>query len=247
MFSKSQIKLINSLKQKKYRQKHGLFVVEGKKVISELLDSSLNLQAIYTTEDIFNADPGKVEIIKEADLKKISRLATPQTALALFEIPETKEPELKGLTLALDDLQDPGNLGTIIRMCDWFDIKNLICSDNTADCYNAKVVQATMGSIARVNIYYTNLPEYLEKASTVQPVYGAFLEGENVYREELPSEGILVMGNEANGISENVASKISKKLLIPRFGDHPKTESLNVATATAILLSEFGRRLFIEK
>ena len=247
MFSKSQIKFINSLSQKKYRRKHGLFSVEGKKLITELLESKLNLHSLYTTEDIFDAEADKIVEISEVELKKISNLATPQVALALFEIPETQEPEIEGLMLALDEVQDPGNLGTIIRMCDWFGIRNLICSEGTVDCYNAKVVQATMGSIARVNIHYTSLPEFLKNAPIGTNIYGAFLEGENVYTQNLASEGILVMGNEANGITPAVASLISQKLLIPQFGEKQETESLNVATATAVLLSEFSRRKFTEK
>jgi TrmH family RNA methyltransferase len=241
MFSKSQIKFINSLSQKKYRQKHGLFFVEGKKTVSELLRSSLKLHSLYTTEDIFEAPEAVTNLISEADLKKISRLSTPQTALAIFYIPVPAEPSAEGLTVALDGIQDPGNLGTIIRLCDWFGIKDLICSVGTVDCYNPKVAQATMGSIARVNIHYTGLPEFLEKISAETPIFGAFLEGRNVYREKLPTEAVLVMGNEANGISDEVAQCITEKILIPRFGEEQKTESLNVATATAILLSEFRR------
>ncbi len=247
MFSKSQIKLINSLGQKKYRQKHGLFVAEGKKAILELLDSSLQLHSLFTTEDIFEADNGKTHLIGEADLKKISKLTTPQTALAVFEIPKTENPELDGLILALDNVQDPGNLGTIIRMCDWFGIEKLICSEGTVDCYNPKVVQATMGSIARVNINYLSLPGFLKQTEEKFPVYGAFLEGENIYTEKIKPEGIIVMGNEANGISSEVEAYITKKLVIPQFGASHETESLNVATATAIFLSEFRRRGFTEK
>ena len=247
MFSKSQIKFINSLSQKKYRRKHGLFSVEGKKLISELINSNLNLHSLYTTDDIFDAEAGQTVQITEAELKKISRLSTPQVALALFEIPQPQEPKIENIILALDDVQDPGNLGTIIRMCDWFGVKNLVCSEGTVDCYNSKVVQATMGSIARVNIHYTALPEFLEKASEETNIYGAFLEGENIYTQNLASEGIIVMGNEANGITPEVAGLISSKLLIPQFGEKLETESLNVATATAIFLSEFSRGKFTGK
>lgn len=242
MFSKSQIKFIKSLSQKKNRQEQKLFFVEGKKTIAELLASSLELHSLYTTEDIFNAPEDKTEIITAADLKKISRLTTPQVALAIFHFPEEKTPELKGLILALDEVQDPGNLGTIIRLCDWFGIKDLVCSKGTVDCFNPKVVQATMGSIARVNISYLDLTEFLKRAKKELPVYGAFLEGENIYSEEVASEGVIVMGNEANGISKEVEEQVTQKLLIPRFGQLLKTESLNVGTATAIMLSEFRRR-----
>jgi TrmH family RNA methyltransferase len=242
MFSKSQIKLINSLAQKKYRRKHGLFVAEGKKGIFELLDSTFELHSLFTTEDIFGAEKDRTHLIGETDLKRLSNLSTPQTALAVFHIPQPVTPEAEGLIVALDNVQDPGNLGTIIRMCDWFGIKELVCSEGTVDCYNPKVVQATMGSIARVNVNYLSLPEFLSKSQGKLPVYGAFLEGENLYSQDLQARGILVMGNEANGISSEVENFITQKLVIPQLGDLQKTESLNVATATAIFLSELRRK-----
>ena len=242
MFSKSQIKLIKSLSQKKFRNKHRLFLIEGKKGIFELLDSSLELHSLYTVEDIFNASEEKINLISEADLKKISNLHTPQTALAIFHMPEVTQPEVKGLQVVLDEVQDPGNLGTIIRLCDWFGIEDLICSLGTVDCYNPKVVQATMGSISRVKIHYLDITEYLALAKEKTTVYGTFLEGKNVYTQPLSPEGIIVLGNEANGISSQVEQLISEKLLIPQFGNSQKTESLNVATAAAIFLSEFSRR-----
>lgn len=247
MFSKSQIKLINSLGQKKYRLKHGLFVAEGKKAVSELLESSLQLHSLFTTEDIFTAEREKTFLIGERDLKKITKLSTAQTALAVFHIPRSEKPVPKGLLVALDNVQDPGNLGTIIRMCDWFGIKDLVCSEGTVDCYNPKVVQATMGSIARVNITYVSLPDFLKQIPSGFPVYGTFLEGENIYSKKLKPEGVLVMGNEANGISSEVEPFITQKLVIPQFGDLQQTESLNVATATAIFLSEFRRGESTEK
>lgn len=244
MFSKSQIKLITSLAQKKYRNKHKLFLAEGIKVISELLDSKFSLHSLYTTENVFDAESGKTFAIGEADLKKISQLKTPQKALALFEIPQTENLDAGGLVVALDGIRDPGNLGTIIRLCDWFGVEQIICSLDTVDCYNPKVVQATMGSIARVKIKYMDLPLFLSDQRL--PTFGAFMEGSNVYREGLPSEGILVLGNEANGISGEIEMLVQQKISIPRFGKIQATESLNVATATAILLSEF-RRGSIEK
>ena len=247
MFSKSQIKLIKSLSQKKFRNKHHLFLIEGKKGIFELLDSSLELHSLYTVEDIFNASEEKINLISEADLKKISNLHTPQTALAIFHMPEVTQPEVKGLQVVLDEVQDPGNLGTIIRLCDWFGIEDLICSLGTVDCYNPKVVQATMGSISRVKIHYLDITEYLALAKEKTSVYGTFLEGENVYTQPLSPEGIIVLGNEANGVSSQVEQLISKKLLIPQFGNSQKTESLNVATAAAIFLSEFSRRIITGK
>ena len=238
MLSKSQIKLITSLKQKKYRQQHGFFVVEGIKTIKELLQSHLVLHALYTTEP-FNIDAKNEVLISETDLKRISFLTTPNTALAIFEIPQPQPIEKKGLIVALDAVRDPGNLGTIIRLCDWFGVKDLVCSNETVDCFNPKVVQATMGSITRVAINYIDLADFLKSANL--PILGAFMEGENVYTKRLPENGILVMGNEANGISKEVEAMITDKIAIPRFGDLQATESLNVATATAILLSEFRR------
>ena len=240
MFSKSQIKLITSLAQKKYRAQHNLFFAEGKKVINELLNSHFVLQALYTTEDLFTAEREKTFIIKEAELKKISQLKTPQTALGVFHIPETKTFTEPGLAVALDGVRDPGNLGTIIRLCDWFGVEQLICSQDSVDCFNPKVVQASMGSIARVSVAYTDLSTYLGNNAS-NPILGAFLDGENVYSTNLPKEGILVMGNEANGISSEVEGLVNQKISIPQFGNLQKTESLNVATATAILLSEFRR------
>ncbi|MDO7138109.1 TrmH family RNA methyltransferase [Algibacter lectus] len=238
MLSKSQIKLITSLKQKKYRQDLGFFVVEGVKTIKELLASNLKLHALYTTES-FNIDAKDEVLISETDLKRISFLKTPNTALAVFKIPEQTPVETKGLIVALDDVRDPGNLGTIIRLCDWFGIKQLVCSKATVDCFNPKVIQATMGSITRVNISYVDLETFLK--DTDIPVFGAFMDGENVYKKQLPQHGILVMGNEANGVSKAVEALITEKISIPRFGDLQATESLNVATATSILISEFRR------
>ncbi|OBX19302.1 MULTISPECIES: TrmH family RNA methyltransferase [Bizionia] len=238
MLSKNQIKLVTSLKQKKYRQQHGLFVAEGVKTIQELLNSNLELQHVYAVST-FNLDSELETLITEKDLKKISSLKTPNQALAVFKIPKAEKLPNNGFILALDDIRDPGNLGTIIRLCDWFGIQNLVCSEQTVDCYNPKVIQATMGSITRVHVNYTDLNTYL--SATKSPIYGAFMDGDNVYKEALIPEGVLVMGNEANGISEAIEKQITKRVCIPRFGSIQATESLNVATATAILLSEFKR------
>ena len=238
MLSKSQIKLITSLKQKKYRQQHGFFVVEGVKTIKELLQSHLQLHALYTIET-FNIDAKDEILITENDLKRISFLTTPNKALAVFKIPEAKAINNNGLIVALDAVRDPGNLGTIIRLCDWFGVTDLVCSKETVDCFNPKVIQATMGSITRVNISYIDLEVFLKESKV--SVFGAFMDGKNVYKEQLPETGVLVMGNEANGVSKEVEAIISEKISIPRFGDTQVTESLNVATATAILLSEFRR------
>ena len=239
MVSKSQIKLITSLAQKKYRQKNGLFVAEGIKVIRELLNSDFQLEKLFASEAIFDVSEDQFILAEERELKKISFLKTPQTALALFKIPQQKLEVLDDLTLALDGVRDPGNLGTIIRLCDWFGVKNLVCSQDTVDCFNPKVIQSTMGSITRVNVIYKNLTEFLQSEDLVS--YGTFMEGENVYQKTLQQKAVLVMGNEANGITSEIEQLISEKISIPQFGQSQETESLNVATATAIFLSEFRR------
>lgn len=241
MVSKNQIKLITSLQQKKYRKQEQLFFAEGVKVVQELLHSNFELQDLFTTkQDFLTVPKNKVHAISEAELKKISALTTPNTCLAVFKIPKVKEMVEKGLIVALDDVRDPGNLGTIIRLCDWFGIETLFCSEESVDIYNPKVVQATMGSISRVNVVYGNLETFLSQ--TKLPIFGTFMDGKNIYQEELPKEGIIVMGNEANGISTSVEKLVSERIAIPRFGNLQVTESLNVATATAIILSEFKRK-----
>jgi len=240
MLSKSQIKVITRLKQKKYRVQDGFFVAEGLKVIKELLDSDLELYQLFTTVS-FESHLNSEQLITEAELKKISFLTTPNKALALFKIPVAKTIASNKFVVALDNVRDPGNLGTIIRLCDWFGIEELVCNAETVDCYNPKVIQATMGSITRVNVSYVNLENYLKK--TEQPVFGAFMDGRNVYKTDLPTSGALVLGNEANGISPEIEDLITHRISIPRFGTLQATESLNVATATAILLSEFKRKM----
>jgi RNA methyltransferase, TrmH family len=241
MLSKNQIKLISSLQQKKYRFANQLFFAEGAKVIQELVKSNFELEHLYTTQDDFNSIASdKRTIITENDLNKISALSTANTCLAVFKMPlETKIID-SGLVLALDSVRDPGNMGTILRLCDWFGVQQLICSKETVDIYNPKVVQATMGSITRVNVNYIDLETYLEK--TKLPIFGTFMDSENIYQTSLPQKGIIVMGNEANGISKNIEELVTKRITIPRFGDLKVTESLNVATATAIILSEFRRQ-----
>ena len=240
MVSKNQIKLITSLQQKKYRFAHQLFFAEGIKVIQELIESNFELVHLYTTQNDFEqVSTDKRTLIAESDLKKITALATPNSCLAVFKIPAEKKIGESGLILALDSIRDPGNLGTILRLCDWFGIDQLICSKETVDIYNPKVVQATMGSIARVNVNYVDLENVVSQ--TKLPVFGTFMDGNNIYKTNLPQEGIIIMGNEANGISPELEKLIKNRLTIPRFGTLQKTESLNVATATAIILSEFRR------
>lgn len=240
MVSNKQLKLLNQLKQKKYRNEFNLFVAEGIKSVKELIKANFEVYQIFATEAFFNNfHHPKVLQISEADLKKISNLKSPNDVLGIFEIPKKAELTRKKITLVLDEVNDPGNLGTIIRLCDWFDINDLVCSKNTVDCYNPKVVQASMGSIARVSISYKDLEEYL--ASEKRPIFGTFLEGQNIYHCNLEKEAVIVMGNEANGISPEITRLIQTKITIPQFGHNLSTESLNVATATAIILSEFKR------
>jgi TrmH family RNA methyltransferase len=240
MVSKNQLKLITSLQQKKYRNANKLFFAEGVKGIQELLDSNFELEHLYSTKNDFSKVSKELKtIISDDDLKKISALATANSCLGVFKMPAEKPIVETGLILVLDSIRDPGNLGTILRLCDWFGVEQVICSKETVDIFNPKVIQATMGSISRVNINYIDLKAFL--VETNLPIFGTFMNGENIYKSKLPKKGIIVMGNEANGISDEVEELIQNKLTIPRFGVAQKTESLNVATATAIVLSEFHR------
>ena len=231
-------KLITSLSQKKYRQKHQLFIAEGVKVIEEFLKSSYEVEILFSTDPYFSFLDCFVQVTNQ-ELKKISSLKTPNKVLALFKIPSEKKVNSSGLIVALDTINDPGNLGTIIRLCDWFGVEQLVCSKETVDCYNTKVVQASMGSLTRVSTSYLNLPEYLKTVSI--PIYIADMNGVDIHKTKLPASAVLVMGNEANGISDTLKNLISNKISIPRYGDSMQVESLNVATATAILLNEFRR------
>ncbi|MBC8767062.1 RNA methyltransferase [Arenibacter sp. BSSL-BM3] len=239
MVVKSQIKFIKNLQQKKYRTQNKLFVIEGIKTVKELLESTLKVYKIYVTDStVLGQNDDFVELISEGDLKKMSGLSTPNKVLGVFHFPVPEQIDFSDWVIALDDVRDPGNMGTIIRLCDWFGITNLICSSNSVDCYNPKVLQATMGSISRVNIVYEDLEQIFSQMDI--PVYGAFMDGTVVYKEQFPKKGVLVMGNEANGVSKAIENLVDKKISIPQFG--PKTaESLNVATATAILLNEIRR------
>ncbi|MGB0896150.1 MAG: TrmH family RNA methyltransferase [Flavobacteriaceae bacterium] len=245
MLSKSRITLITSLKQKKYRTQHGLFVVEGIKTINEFLNSSYELEHLYTLSGFENLSSDKQTLITESQLRRISFFKNTNSALALFKIEPSKAIDESKLIVALDNVRDPGNLGTIIRLCDWFGVTDLVCNLGTVDCYNSKVVQATMGSLTRVNVTYVNLKDYLINQIDV-PVYGTFMNGENLYTSSItPNKGVLVLGNEANGISNEIEALVSRKLTIPKFGETQQTESLNVAMATSILLSEFKRQTIV--
>ncbi|HIP49815.1 MAG TPA: RNA methyltransferase [Lutibacter sp.] len=240
MISNKEVKLITSLSQKKYRNKHLLFVAEGEKLVLELIKAKYTVENIYYT-NMFNYDIEEHLALKvsEKDLKRISSLKTPSKVVGVFKIPTYKKTIEGGLQVVLDGIQDPGNLGTIIRLCDWFGVSNLICSLDTVDCYNPKVVQATMGSLARVVISYQDIEDFIINSKST--VFITDMDGENVYEQKLPKDALLVMGNEGNGIRETIKALAKKSITIPRFGENSKAESLNVATATAILLSEFRR------
>lgn len=240
MLTKNQFKRIMSLRQKKQRLKQALFIVEGPKVVQEFLDSNYELMEIFSISEKYAIYKKKHTPIDLKTLQKISTLVTPNEVLAIFKIPPAKEVDLSSLILALDGLNNPGNLGTIIRLCDWFGIKDLVCSKTSVDCYNPKVVQAAMGSHVRVNIYYVKLELFLEgKSDSI----GTFMDAKaSIYDAEFPNKGVVVLGNESKGISKEVASKLKTQIAIPRFGSIKKTESLNVATAAAIILSEYKRR-----
>ena len=247
MISKNQIKFIRQLEQKKFRKRENCFVAEGPKVVGDLMKR-------YQPKAIFATDEWRPEGISETssltrvtdeELRRISFLQTPQQVLALFPIPEAASSIFhhpSSLSLALDGIQDPGNLGTIIRIADWFGIDTIYCSEDTADAYNPKVVQATMGSLAHVHIIYTDLLKLFESLPPSYPVYGTLLDGNDIYQQPLSQEGIIVMGNEGNGISKAVRQRVTHRLLIPNFHQGESAESLNVAIATAITCSEFRRR-----
>lgn len=245
MLSKSQISFTKSLHQKKYRKEHGLFIVEGIKSIKEFFQSSYQIHTIFYNSEQYNLLPklpANINLfeVKNAELDKISALQTPQGFLALIHIPKNRELALKSLknqfTLVLDGVQDPGNMGTIIRTADWFGFKNIICSADCVEVFNPKTVQATMGSLARVNIYEADLPTLL--AENTIPVFGALLDGESIYKMQWGAEGLVVLGNEGKGISAEVIKKINKPVTIPRIGE---AESLNVAVSAAIFCAELVR------
>lgn len=243
--TKAEIQLVRSLADKRGRAEHGLFLAEGEKLIGELRTSHLRVRKIFALEGVF-AGP-EVETVTPRDMERISQLKTPSNSLALVEIPRYRlhPGELRDrLTLALDEVQNPGNLGTIIRLADWFGITDILCSEGTADCFNPKVVQATMGAILRVRVHYMDLAGALSEAAAGGiPVYGTFLEGQNLYESDLTPTGIVVMGNEGRGVTPAVARSVTRKLFIPPWpADRRGSESLNVAMATGIVCAEFRRR-----
>jgi TrmH family RNA methyltransferase len=236
VLTKAQIALIRSLGDKKGRAANGLFVAEGAKLVDELMRSELEVTAVYRVAETLTA----------GEMARISQLKTPSDVLALVRIPQRAfDPGVltENLVLALDDVQDPGNLGTIVRLADWFGIRDIVCSPATADIFNPKAVQATMGAIARVRLHYGELSPVLDKARQAGiPVYGTFLEGERIYSARLSTAGIIVMGNEGQGISAEIEKQVTRKLFIPPYPEGiPTSESLNVAIATAIVCAEFRR------
>ena len=237
MLSKNQVKLIQKLHQKKYRNELNLFIVEGKKSINEFLQAGYTPQLLIATEAFTTSVPQHlITPVSKDELRKVSALQNPDEGLAVFEQPKHKGILQEGVIVALDNVQDPGNLGTIIRLCDWFGVETLLCNTQTVDCYNPKVVQASMGSLTRVAVHYLDLAAFL--TTTALPVYTMDLEGENLYTVTFPKDCILILGNEANGISTEVRALSNEVITIPRFSKHQRTESLNVAMAGAIILSE---------
>ncbi len=251
MISKNTIKFISSLRIKKIRNQEGLFIAEGERLVDELINSSLELKAIYHTSSWapqIAKNDFEISQVSGDEMKKISGLSSPSSVLSLVKIPEFNIAEIDfndSLTLALDNIQDPGNLGTIIRLADWFGIDTIICSNETVDAFAPKVIQSCMGAISRVKVIYCNLEEILKdlRAKHKLPVYGTFMEGEDIYKINLTTKGLIVMGNEGNGISEKIERIVSQKIHIPTFAvNRSAVESLNVAMATAIVCSEFRRR-----
>lgn len=250
MLSKNKIKYIHSLELKKNRQADNVFVAEGPKVVGDLMVLAAPRLLFATAEWLaahgarLRPEDTEIAEVTEDELRKISFLQHPQKVLAVFEQQKTTADAFRRdeLTICLDGVQDPGNLGTIIRIADWFGIRTIICSQDTADVYNPKVVQATMGSIARVRVAYTDLDAFLGSMPDEMPVYGTLLDGKNIYGQQLTPHGILVMGNEGKGISPSVRRYLNRSLFIPNFSANSETaESLNVAVATAIVCSEFRR------
>lgn len=259
MLSKNKIKFINSLIKKKHRKEQGLFIAQGTKLVLELLGEGAHATLLCATPQWFENNPTKTASkiteqieVTEQELRKISTLKTPPEVVGIFAMPKITryEDDLAGqLSLVLDRINDPGNLGTIVRLADWFGIENMICSDDSVDLYNPKTVQSTMGSIARVKVTYTSLPDFLEPWSR-QPgfdVYGCFLEGENLYRAPLHNKGMIVMGSESHGISRELWPYINRRIYIPAFHASSPTsaESLNVSMAAGIVCAEFRRRQWL--
>lgn len=258
MLSKNKIKFINSIKKKKYREIHQCFFVEGEKMVDELLHSDIEINEIFATptwlkqnKQIVDTIKNQIEIdeITEDELKKISALSTPNKVFAIAKQPSyiyNLNAIQSELSLFLDNINDPGNLGTIIRIADWFGIKHIFCSQGSVDLFNPKVVQATMGAIFRVKVHYVDSKEFLSEVTKLKDykIYGTFLEGGNIYHEQLSKSGLIIMGSESHGISDDIKPYVHKKLFIPNYPvDRKTTESLNISVATSIICSEFRRRI----
>jgi TrmH family RNA methyltransferase len=257
MLSGSRISLIRSLKFKKFRLLHGLFIAEGEKIVNDLIVSAAgksvySIDSIYATDTWLNENrdisaPGlNITRISESELKRISMQATPNKVLAMVKIPDysiDKEMIINDLSLVLDDIQDPGNLGTIIRISHWFGIRQVFCSESSADIYNPKTVQSAMGSIWSVRIFYTELPAFLKyyHDNTDLEIIGTFLKGISIYSRQPLSGGIIVLGNESRGISEKLEPFIRTKVTIPAFNEKSRPDSINVAASAAIICSELRR------
>lgn len=234
MVAKSEIKYIRSLQQKKFRQQHKMFVAEGVKLVEELSNSS------FINHGIFSVDPKlftSATAVTETELKQMSSLVQPNKVLGVFGIPDSEPPDFSDWVLALDGIRDPGNLGTLIRICDWFGIAHLICSPDTVDAYNPKVLQATMGSIARVKLQYTPLEPVLKSCG--RSIFGASMEGYSLFSASFSEPGIIVMGSESHGLTASIRSLLNGVIAIPGFG---RAESLNVGAAAAVLLYEIRRQ-----
>lgn len=251
MLSKALQKRISALENKKQRKESGLFVAEGGKTVLDLINSGLKVDKLIATHEWLQEHelPRGIETIEVSndEIRRASFQQAPQGVLAIFHQPEEQAKltaPCNELCLALDNVQDPGNLGTIIRIADWFGIKNIFCSIGTADVYNPKTIQATMGAIGRVRVHYLDLPEYIASLKDKTPIYGTFLDGENIYGKELCNKGLIIMGNEGNGISKECSALVNERLFIPNYPAGCETsESLNVSVATAIICSEFRRRI----
>ena len=242
MVSKSQIKLVRQLGQKKYRDQHQLFVAEGLKVIREFVDENYQLHQLYALEER-HFPSQHVSLVNQAQMKAMSDLKTPSDALAVFAMPKTQTSSQSDVVLALESIQLPGNLGTIIRLCDWFGIEDIICSSDTVDCYNSKVVRSTMGSLARVQVIYKDLESWLMEVKDYQ-IVATSMTGQSIYEHNFDTPTVLLIGNEGRGLSKELAELSHKTLSIPRFGG---AESLNAAMATGIILAEARRNTSTEK
>lgn len=252
MISKNRIKYLHSFSLKKNRDAEGVFIAEGTKLVEELLPVFRHTYIAATKEWKSEHDNIECDIVTDTELQRISFQKTPQQVMAVFNKPEEECIDVVSLMkdelcLALDGVQDPGNVGTIIRIADWFGVNHIFCNIGTADIYSPKVVQATMGALARVKVHYVDLENLLTEITDDIPVYGTFLDGENIYSKKLSDNGLIIMGNEGNGISKEVAMKVNERLYIPSYPIGETTsESLNVAVATAIVCAEF-RRVFSNK